>query len=210
MRKLAVLGAGGHGKVVADLALVSGWDQVDFYDDSWPLSATNRSVFVFGNTATILSNVESYDGVVVAVGDNRTRLRKLHQLLDAGSPVPFLVHPKAYVASDVVLYPGTVVFAGGIIQPGCSLGTGCIVNSAASIDHDCVLQAGVHVCPGAHLAGGITVDEYSLIGIGASVNQNLRVGRNVVVGAGAVVIDNIDNDLTVVGNPACKISKKIG
>ncbi len=202
MRKLVILGASGHGKVVADTALMAGWDEAVFFDDAWPELKTNGPFSVLGNTDALSDSSHEFDGVVVAIGDNHIRLKRVQEFLQAGLPVPVLVHPRSYVSGDVFLADGTVVFAGAVIQPSCKLGVGCIVNTAASIDHDCVVADAVHVCPGAHLAGGISVGKCSWIGIGASVNQYLCIGDRVVVGAGSVVVSDIPDGVTVAGNPA--------
>jgi len=207
MRKLAILGASGHGKVVADTALQAGWDEVIFFDDTWPSLKMNGNLSVAGDAAKLLECRDEFLGVVVAIGNNRVRLNKTMQLREAGLPLVTLVHPKAYVANDVVIEPGTVVFAGAIVQPGGSIGLAGIVNTGATIDHDCVLRDGVHVCPGAHLAGGVMIDECTWVGIGAVVNQYLRIGSGVTIGAGAAVVGDVPVSVTVVGVPGRVVTR---
>lgn len=207
MRTLAILGASGHGKVVADTAMQSGYDKVVFFDDAWPGLQVNGYWKVVGDTSTLLQYAEKISGVIVAIGQNHVRLGKTLQMRGEGLPLVSLVHPNAYVAEDVVIEPGSVVFAGAVVQPGSSIGFAGIVNSGATVDHDCMLGAGVHVCPGAHLAGGVKVGECTWIGIGSSVNQNLTIGVNVVIGAGAAVIADIPDEVTAVGVPARVVTK---
>ena len=206
MNRLAILGASGHGKVVADTALQVGWSEVVFFDDAWPRLTTNGAYPVSGNTDSLL-RTSDFNGAVVAIGNNQLRLEKSLQLLEAGFNLPALIHPRAYVAGDVVVEDGTVVFAGSVVQPGSTLGKAVIVNTGATVDHDCTIAAGAHIAPGAHLAGGVIIGKYTWVGIGASINQYLTIGEGVTIGAGAAVISDLPDGLTVVGVPATVINK---
>jgi sugar O-acyltransferase (sialic acid O-acetyltransferase NeuD family) len=207
MAKLAILGASGHGKVVADTALQAGWDEVVFFDDAWPDPKTNGCTPVVGDTNELLNSTDKFAGVVVAIGNNRIRLGKAQDLLQAGLTLPPLIHPKAYVAKDVVIQSGVVIFAGAVVQPGSMLGLASIVNTGATVDHDCSLASGVHVCPGVNLAGGVAIGECSWIGIGSCVNQYQTIGADVTIGAGAAVVNDLPDDVTVVGIPAKAITR---
>ena len=198
MKRLAVLGASGHGAVVADAALASGWDAVSFFDDGFPSVSAIGPWRVEGLTADLLSG--RWDGVVVAIGDNRTRLEKLGQL--AGAPIVSVTHPAAVISPLAVIGRGSVVFAGVVINPLARLGEGCIVNTSSSIDHDCVLGDGVHVSPGAHLGGLVRVGAGTWIGLGAAVRHGITIGANVMVGAGAVVVADVPDGQVVTGVPA--------
>jgi len=208
VRRLAILGASGHGKVVADAALAAGWQVVTFYDDAWPVVSANGPWEVVGRTAELLRDAPQLDGAVVAIGDNATRLAKLRQLLAGGVVLVSVVHPSAVVSPRAEVGEGSVIFAGAVLNPFARLGRGCIVNSGASVDHDCELADGAHVSPGAHLGGGVRVGEASWIGIGASVKQDVVIGGGVVVGAGAAVVNDIADGLTVVGVPARKLVRR--
>lgn len=202
MKRLALLGASGHGKVVADTAQLCGWDEVVFFDDAWPQRQANGLWPVQGTTADLLSHLSAFDGVVVSIGHGVTRLDKQRTLTAAGARMATLVHPAAVVSSHAVLGPGTVVMAGAVVQIGVSVGLAGIVNTHASVDHDSQLADGVHVCPGAHLSGDVRVGPCSWIGVGAAIRQGITIGQRVVVGAGGVVVADIPDGLTVVGNPA--------
>lgn len=207
MRRLAILGASGHGKVVGDAALRSGWDDLVFYDDRWPQLKGIGSWPVKGNTADLLRVGTGFDDVVVAIGDNTTRLVKQRALISAGIDVNSVVHPAAVVSQFAKIGPGSVIFAGAVVNAFAILGAGCIINTAATVDHDCLLADGVHLSPGAHLGGDVRVGEATWIGIGAVVRQGISIGSNVIVGAGAAVVKDIPNDLTVVGVPARPIKR---
>lgn len=201
MKTLAIVGASGHGKVVADAALTSGrWDKVVFYDDAWPEKSGNGIFEVIGNSASLVA-LEDKPEVIVAIGDNKVRLVKQMELVKNGFVIATLVHPTATIATSVNLGSGTVVLAGAVINADARVGAGCIVNSNAVVEHDCELATAVHISPGASLAGGVSVGEASWIGIGAVVIQAINIGKNVVVGAGSVVIDHLPDNVTAVGVP---------
>lgn len=202
MNSLAILGASGHGKVVAEAAELSGWSSIVFFDDAWPARLYNGKWGIVGRTDDLLTRLQEFDGVVVAIGNNLIRYAKLQLLLGSGASLPTIVHPSAIVSDHATLGAGCVVFAGAIINGGTQVGKGGILNTACSVDHDCVLADAVHISPGARLAGGITVGDRAWIGIGSCVKQMVRIGADSIVGAGAAVVSDVDDGATVVGVPA--------
>lgn len=202
MKQLAILGASGHGKVVAEAALVGGWDGVEFYDDAWPDKRRLGKWVVSGDTAALLKALGRFDGVIVAIGGNAIRMDKVALLHEAGGRLATVVHPAATISASALLGEGTVVMAGVVVNADAMIGRGSILNTSCSIDHDCVLGDGVHISPGAHLAGDVRVGKLSWVGIGASVRQGVTIGCAALVGAGAAVVHDIADNLTVVGVPA--------
>lgn len=206
MGGLLVFGGGGHGKVVAETAeAIGGFEPIRFLDDRfaqldgdrrWPVLDPGGYADRFAGSAA-----------VVGIGNAGRRLELLAELTAAGFALPVLCHPTAWISPSATLGDGTVVFAGAVIQADARLGRGVIVNTLAGVDHDCVLADGVHVCPGAHLGGNVTVGEGSWLGIGCSVKHGVRIGRNVTVGAGATVIGDVADGLTVGGCPARPIGR---
>lgn len=200
-RSLAIVGAGGHGRVVADCAEVLGWDRIEFFDDKgagtssgpWP---------VVGTVGALFDRLGDYDGVVVGIGANRARLDRHRALVARGAAMATLIHPGATVSRHARIDAGTVVFAGAVVNFGAVIGQACIINTAATVDHDDRLADGVHLSPGAHLGGGATVGECSWIGLGASVREGVTIGRNVRIGAGAAVVAAAPDDVDLVGVPA--------
>lgn len=199
---LAIMGASGHGKVVAEAALAVGWAAVEFYDRAWPDKPQVGRWAITGNDAALLGALDRLDGVVVAIGNNQIRLDLLRQLRQAGAKVVSILHPMACVSASAHVGAGTVALAGAIVNADAVVGMGGILNTACSVDHDCVLGDAVHISPGAHLAGDVHVGDRSWIGIGASVRQGVRIGAGVIVGAGAAVVSDVADGVTVVGVPA--------
>ena len=202
MKTLAILGASGHGKVVADAALSTGlWHEVVFYDDAWPTKTHNGQSDIVGNTESLF-NLSIKPDVVVAIGNNQVRLAKQRELMERGFSIATVVHRAAMVSPSAVIKRGTVVMAGAVVNADVKVGEACIVNSNAVLEHDCVLADAVHISPAASLAGGVIVDEASWIGIGAVVIQLKNIGKNVMVGAGAAVVTDLPDNVTAVGVPA--------
>lgn len=208
-RRLAILGASGHGKVVADIAEQSGWERIDFFDDSWPAVLDNGTWQVVGDMNVLCETVEKYTGVIVAIGNNLIRTQKLTFLVDGGAPIVSLFHPSSVVCDSSKIGAGSVVMAGAVVNIDSQIGAGAILNTGCSVDHDCTLGDFVHVSPGARLAGSVSVGDCSWIGIGAVVRQGIVIGDNVTVGAGAAVVSDLPDAVTAVGVPA-KVDKKLG
>jgi len=203
MKRLAILGASGHGKVVADAALAAGWDEVHFFDDSWPERRHNGNWPIAGAFTEMTNGLgHTYDSAVVAIGQNETRLARAAALKSAGVPLATLIHPSATISPHASVGEGTVIFAGVVVNVDVLVGQCCIINTSATVDHDCELADGVHLSPGVHLGGNVVVGRASWLGIGACVRHGIRIGSNVVVGAGAAVVDDLQDNNCVVGVPA--------
>lgn len=203
MRRLAILGAGGHGKVVADTAEASGeWDDIVFFDGQWPIRQSVASWPIQGNDAALLEDSNAFNGVVVAIGHNATRWQCQQRLQQHGLPIATIVHPTAWISPRANLGAGSVVFATAVVQAGTRVGEAAIINTGASVDHDCTLGYATHLSPGARLGGTVTLGDRCWIGLGASVRNNITLGSDCTVGVGAAVIASAGDSLTLVGVPA--------
>ena len=203
MMRLAVLGAGGHGRVVAESAAAAGWD-VDFFDDAQTDTVDGRRVI--GKLEAALSTPRN--GVIVALGNNRLRLDWINRLRAAGSVLATIIDPTAMVSPSAEIGEGSFLARGAVVSTGARIGRGCIVNTAATVDHDCRLADGVHLSPGVHLSGSVTVGACSWLGTGVSVSNNISIGDDVIVGIGGAVIRNVASNQTVVGVPARPVEKQ--
>lgn len=201
---IAILGAGGHAQVIAD-ALRSSPSTTKtpliFLDDDPHIHGTERLGIPIVGAISGLSTFP-HRGVVIAIGNNRIR-RKIAQRLDSeGETFVTVIHPRATIARDVVLGAGTVVFAHAVVNTGSEIGAHVILNTGSTVDHHNHLANYVHVAPGAHTGGDVTLGEGAFIGIGAIVMPQRTVGSWATVGAGAVVHQNVSINSTVVGVPA--------
>lgn len=210
MSELCIVGAGGHGVVVADAAQASGrWSAIAFFDDRWPATAAVDAWPVLGTLAALRERIAKRDDVrvVVAIGDNRRRLELSRELAAAGAQLATVVHPFTAISSSAEIGAGTVVMAGAVVNPRARIGEAAILNTRASVDHDCVIGHGVHLCPGSTLAGNVTVRDLAWVGIGSSVIQGVTIGATSLVGAGAAVIRDVREATTVAGCPAREMQR---
>jgi sugar O-acyltransferase (sialic acid O-acetyltransferase NeuD family) len=199
-KELAIVGASGHGKVIADIAEQLGFT-VNFYDDAYP-SKTHIEHWSINGTCADLVVLNKTMDVVVAIGNNEIRHQKI-TLLQQNSFNPItLIHPTAVISRYAVIAKGTVVFAGAIINAFAKVGVGCIINTAAVIEHDCIIDDFAHICPNVALAGGVTVGRKSWVGIGSQVKQLITIGDNCLIGAGSTVVKDMPDNVTAYGSPA--------
>lgn len=195
MNRLIIIGASGHGKVIADMAIRCGYEDIVFLDDNEMIKEC-VGFPVIGN----VKNVASLEGdKVVAIGNALTRERIQKEINTVS-----LVHPNAVIGRRVTIGRGTVIMAGAIVNSDTCIGDGCIINTASSIDHDCRVDNYAHIAVGAHLCGTVNVGKSTWIGAGAIVNNNISICDNAIVGSGAVVISDINVQGTYVGVPALK------
>ncbi|WP_150138687.1 acetyltransferase [Candidatus Enterovibrio escicola] len=200
-KKIAILGASGHGKVIAEIAELNNF-LVEFYDDAYPKKKSIEHWAIYGSTQDLLCRKEEYSCAAVGIGDNFIRADKISLLLKNGLDLPALVHPSAIVSKYSTFSVATVIFAGAIINSFSQIGIGVIINSNAVVEHDCYVGNYVHISPSASLAGGCCIFDYAWLGIGSSVKQGSNLGKSSIVGAGSVVVKDIQAGVTAYGNPA--------
>ena len=198
-KRLVIFGAGGQGKVCAEIAALNGYQTICFLDDD-----CSKGSIVSGTTDDYTRYLRDYD-FFIAFGDNTLRRRFLTRISDAGGSIATLIHPGSTVSPDISVGEGSVVMAGAVINPGTAVGKGAIVNTASSLDHDNMIEDFVHIGVGAHLAGTVRVGQGTFIGAGATVINNIRICEGCIVGAGAVVVKDLTCTGTYVGVPARRI-----
>lgn len=202
--EVLIYGAGGHGKVVADiLERQPEYRLAGFLDDNPGL--WGEEIFgykVLGGLDTLRDIDPARYLIVAAVGDNRGR-RELVARLDAfGCRYARAIHPSAQIARDVSIGPGSMIVARAVINPSSRIGSHVIVNTGAIIEHDCTIGDFVHVSPASAMAGNVNIGEASHIGMGCSVLPGINIGADCIIGAGSVVNRDIEGGITAVGVPA--------
>lgn len=197
VKRLVIIGASGHGKVIADIAVRNGYENIVFLDDDEDVREC-AGFPVIGKTC----EARNIDGdKIVAIGNAKIRERIQSELEN----VVTLIHPAAVISRRVEISEGSVVMAGVVINSDAVIGKGCIINTGASVDHDCKIEDFAHISVGAHVAGTYCISRRTWIGAGATVSNNVNICGDCMIGAGAVVIKDIDKPGTYVGSPARKI-----
>ncbi len=201
MKKVIIIGAGGHGKVVADIIRLNGDTVYGFLDDKEPEVLPGFPVIGRVNLINTLDNKAFC--FFVAIGNNKIR----QTIMESYYKVEWYtaIHPSAVIADDTEIGTGTAVMANAVVNSGSKIGRGVIINTAATVDHDNIIGDFVHISPGAHLAGTVHIGDRCWIGIGANVINNIDICDTCIIGAGAVVVKEIKDNGTYVGVPARKI-----
>lgn len=201
--KLVIIGASGHGKVIADIARLNGYHEIVFLDDD--KSKNKNGIYdVVGTSKDIEAYKKEYD-YIIAIGNNAIREKVAKQLNAKNIIQSILIHPSAVVDKTAVIEEGTVIMANAVVNADVTIKKCCIINTAATIDHDCVIEDFVHISPGAHIAGTVYIGKATWIGVGSSIVNNLNICNDCIIGAGSTVIADIKTKGTYVG---CPVSKK--
>ncbi len=204
MKKLVIIGASGHGKVVADIARLNGYDNIVFLDDNKDTVKCGHYDVVGTSDSIAQLDCEFF----VAIGNSKVREKVFDKLTQSDKKIVTLIHPASVIGEDVTIGDGSVVMAGAVINPCTTVGRGCIVNTCSSVDHDNVLGDFTHVSVGTHLAGTVKIGNHTWVGAGAVVSNNITITDGCMIGAGAVVVKDIAKSGTYVGVPARLIGEK--
>ena len=195
-----ILGAGGHGRVVAEIAQLSGkYTDIAFLDDKAP-EASFPYPYI-GNCGAFVDHLADSD-FFIAIGNAAVRRRLQTEVEEAKGQIVTLIHPAAVISKDVTIGKGTVIMAGAIVNTGAKIGDGVILNTASSVDHDCIIEDYCHVSVGTHLCGTVHVSKGTWIAAGAIVINNISICSNCLIAAGAIVIHDIRISGVYKGIPA--------
>lgn len=215
MKKIIIIGSGGHAKVVADIILTREKELnedlkiIGFLDDNFKnLKYDNIfNIPILGN----LNNIDNFSNnedcfFIIAIGNNeiREKISKKYKELNYYTAI----HPRSIISREVEIGRGTVVMANVVINPNSTIGKHCIINTSSVVEHDNKIGDYVHISPNATLCGGVNIDDNSWVGAGSVVRQQIHIGKDVIVGANSVVVKDIENSCIVAGNPAKKIKEK--
>ena len=146
MKSLLIIGAGGHGQVVAECAEACGYKKIDFLDDNNPDAV--------GGIDQLENKVTEYDSVIVSIGNNEIRRELIRRVQSINAPIATLIHPRAFVSPTATVGSGSIVLPGAVIHTNANIGIGCIVSIGALIDHDAVVEDFSHINTGAIVEAG--------------------------------------------------------
>lgn len=212
MKKIVLIGAGGHCKVVIDIINSQKAFEIIGITDNDVSIGSVLGIPVIGTDDKLhdlYENQVQYAFICIGALDNlELRMKLFNKLTQIGFKLPVLVHRDAVVSPHSKIEAGTCVMAGAIVNAESTIGENCIINTGAIIEHDCKISNNCHISPGVVLAGGVEIGSNTHIGIGASVIQNIKIGRNTVIGSGAAVIRNIGAYTLAIGVPAVEVQRK--
>lgn len=200
-KNVVIYGAGGHGKVVAEILVTSGHNVVAFIDDNAVLSgATILSRPVFAANEWLVSH--SGAEIALGIGDNHARERAAERVKGRGCTLIGAIHPRAIISRAARIAHGAAIMPAAVLNPDCEIGEGAIINSAAVVEHDVVIGRFAHISPNSAIGGGARIGAFAQIGMGANVLPGKQVGASCMIGAGAVVVDDIAEGKIAYGVPA--------
>ena len=178
--KLLIIGCGGHGNVIADIAEKSNkFKEISFLDDKY--SSTNppkviNSKKLIGNIS--LENLEkltsSFSHAFIGLGDNNLRIKWLDIINQIGFNIPTIIDPSAIISKYAVLETGSFINSNVVIQCNVIIKSGCILNTSSTVDHDSIIGEGVHISPGVNIGGNVNIGKTSWINYRLKNNQQYK------------------------------------
>lgn len=209
MRKVLVVGAGGHSKVIVDILQQNGqYDVVGFVDSGdrqgyWGIPVIGRD-----EDLEVLRQERKIPYAFVALGNNVLREKVSRKVSDAGFELINVISSKALVSPRATLGKGVAVMAGAVVQADALIEDGCILNTNSSIDHECRVGAYSHIAPGTAVSGNTVIGTGCFLGTGSRVIDGIHIGNHVTVGAGGTVVGDLEDGCTAVGVPARPMGKR--
>ncbi len=195
-KSIALIGAGGHCKVIIDLLNeLNEYDIVGIYDDN--KEGVFSGINILGKTNELDENIDNF---IISIGNDKIRKKiyESHKNLNWCR----LIHPKSIVSKTAKIDIGTVVLAGAVIQTEVQIGKHCIINTNCNIDHESIVGDFCNICPGTTICGLVNIGESTFVGANSTIIQTIKIGNDCLVGAGTVIIRDIPDGKKVVGNPA--------
>jgi len=210
MKKLLILGAGGHAKVIKETAMESSkFNTFHYLDDNKNLIKENKNIIGEFKDLFLDSIKSIYKNAFIAVGDSKKREKLFKNLIKEGYNLPVLIHPTSWVSKSAKISEGSIILANSTIQANVTIGSNVIINNNCSIDHDSIIENSSHICPGVNLAGNVRIGKRTWVGIGSSIIQNIEIGNDVLIGAGSVITKSLPDSIKAYGVPAKIIERSL-
>lgn len=213
MRNIVIIGASGHGAVVLDCIRKEGnYNVVGFVDSFVKKGRSYCGLKILGNEFDLPYLMEAFNlyGGIIAIGDNWTRKNMVHKVSKIVPDFKFIstIHPDASIGLSVSVGKGSVIMPGAIINANCEIGDFCILNTNSSLDHDGRIENFSSLAPRVCAGGNLFLGTFSAICLGANVIENITIAKHSVVGAGSLVINDVDSYVVAYGSPAKKIRRR--
>lgn len=209
MRKIIILGSGGHARSVLHtlkqsnnfelIGILDKEEQVGKILDSIPIIGTDQDMKKYYD-----QGIENLFIGVGSIGNTKLRRKLYEQAHMIGFKFPTIIDSTAIIGDKVIVEEGTYIGKGSIVNVGSRIGRQCIINTGAIVEHDCNIGEFVHIGPGAVLSGNVQVGAHTHIGVNSTVIQGIHIGGHTLIGAGSVVVKDIDSYKKAYGNP-CKV-----
>jgi len=208
IKKLLIIGSGGHGRVVADVAEQSKiYKEISFLDNNffksnYPKVIDSKKVIGGISKDNIIKFSSVFSDIFIGIGDNKIRMEWLKIINDIGLNIPLIIDKSAQISNYAKLAKGTFVNTNVVIQSHAEIKYGSILNTSCTIDHNSIIGECSHISPGVNIAGNVQIGKICWIGIGSSIVHNIKIGDNTIIGAGSVVVENMPENIKAYGNPA--------
>ncbi|MBF8149936.1 acetyltransferase [Winogradskyella sp. F6397] len=206
MKNILIYGASGHAKMIIDsIEKQNNYNIKGFIDSYKPLHEVINNYEIIGNLDMLpeLINTLHIEGIVIAVGDNYDRQQAYKNITNIAPQLQFItvIHPNAVIANDVIIEEGTVIMANAVINSSAKVGKNCILNTASTLGHDSTMADFSSLASGVNIGGNTQIGTCSAISLGATVIQNISIGKYTIVGAASLVLKSIEDLKLVYGNP---------
>ncbi|MFD9626502.1 acetyltransferase [Peribacillus muralis] len=203
MKKIVIIGAGGHSKVLQDIIrALDGYRLMAILDDQYKVLKKKEDLY-FGPISSFKDLFIHFEcKLIIAIGKNETRMKLVNELNVNAMNYETVSHPTAVIGQDVIIGSGTVIMPNVVLNAGAKIGNHVILNTASVIEHDAHLNDFVHIAPNATLTGAARIGTGTLIGAGATVIPSIKIGEWCTIGAGSTVITDVPDEATAVGSPA--------
>lgn len=212
-KKLILVGAGGHAKVVIDAVDRKEYEITGILDkdlshiheqiNGVPIIGTDRDAERYFNEGICYACI-----AIGHMGDARIRNCLFSRFKAVGYRMINIIHPAAIISESSRLGEGNLVMPNCVINAEAQIGNNTIINTGAIVEHEAIIENDVHLAPGSIVAGMSIVGSGSFIGAGSVILQNLHIGTNVTIGAGSTVIHDMPNNVIAIGSPAREIRRK--
>lgn len=214
MRNVVIFGASGHGSVVLDCLEKEGKYNFVGFIDSFQEKGTEISGYkVLGTEHDLSELIDTYNisGGIIAIGDNWVRSSMVDRISEIAPNFNYIrvVHPTAEIGKDVQIGKGSVVMPGATINVNTIVGNHCILNTNSSLDHDGFMGSFSSLAPKVCIGGNFILGQGTAVCLGTNVIENITIGSYSVIGAGSLVVGNVDSNVLAYGAPAKVIRKRV-